>query len=566
MELGGLTLSESKKIEELEKKADVLRKEAHDLKMMILELKRDSQSDLTTQPIDAFSQTQEGDHSDVSKPRVTIKEREPIDWERKIGQVWLPRIFIFVLLLGIIWGFKAASDYGYLNEPVKVSVGFISAAILLFIGRLQINKSRFALGQVMLGGGIVLLLIVTFAMHVLYNMVPLLVALILNLIWIGLGLSFSHNYRSQPLAVLTGIGGYLIPFLLENNDPDILNLVIFETIFYSILLLFALKKKFKILYLVSFAMLHVTLLAALAITGFEQERMFGTAVLIQHVLLVTTFFLKHDFIKYQMGVLYISFILTMAWVGFSFPESQYEMVVLLTFAVYSLLSITFWNKNNPRVPITLSISTIALLLFLVSKFNEENVTGLIVIQGLLSIYIGILASSKLQQAVGGTIYLLSGFVIISTDFYSIASIDFLNWVIILGSFVAVLRLLPLIQAIKENEVKKVRQIIHIVFIILLLPFITHTVQALTYEFTLNIKYMAVSFSWGLYAFIGVIIGSMKNYKPLRVFGLILLFITLAKLFLVDLTYVSIFIRAILFIGLGTIGIIGSRIFYKNESN
>lgn len=558
-------MSHKKTIEELEKKVDALRKEAHELKVMILELKKGNPE---TQPerITEFIHDKTNDKKDTPiKPKVTIREREPVDWERQIGQIWLPRIFIFVLLLGIIWAFKAASDYGYLNDSVKITIGYISAAVLLYIGQRQIRSNRIALGQVLFGGSIVLLLIVTFAMHVLYNMVPLLVALVLNLIWVGIGIYFSHRFKSQPLAVLTGIGGYLIPFLLENNDPNILNLVIFETLFYCILLLFALKKQFKILYLVSFVMLHVTLLASVAITGSGQEKVFGIAVLIQHGLLVATFFLKQDFIKYQMGVLYTSFIFTMSWVGLSFSETQYEMVVLLTFAVYSLLSIISWNKDKQRIPISLSIATLALLLFLVSKFNEENMMGLIVLQGLLSIYIGILASSKLQQAVGASIYLLSGFVIISTDFYSIASIDFLNWLIFLGTLIVVIRLLPSIEVIKENEITKVRQIIHIVFMILLLPFITHTVQALTHEYTLNIKYMAVSFSWGIYAFIGVILGSIKNYKPLRVFGLILLFITLAKLFLVDLTYVSIFIRAVLFIGLGIIGIIGSRIFYKNES-
>ncbi len=558
-------MSQQKSIEELEKKVDALQREAHDLKVMILELKREkkeSQTDSITKHIPDINNYQKEVH--IKSKGIVQEEKEPIDWERQIGQIWLPRVFIFVLLLGVIWAFKAASDYGYLNNSVKITIGYLSALILLYIGGRQIRSNRNALGQVLFGGSIILLLIVTFAMHVLYNMVPLLVALVLNLIWIGMGIYFSHRFKSQPLAVLTGIGGYLIPFLLENNDPNILNLVIFETIFYCVLLLYALKKQFKILYLVSFVMLHITLLASVMITGSGQEKIFGIAVLIQHGLLVATFFLKQDFMKYQIGVLYTSFILTMSWVGLSFPETQYEMIVLLTFAAYSLLSIISWNKDKQRVPITLSIATLALLLFLVSKFNEENVMGLIVLQGLLSIYIGILASSKLQQAVGASIYLLSGFIIISTDFYSIASIDFLNWVLFLGTLIVVLRMLPLTNAIKKNEIIKVRKIIRIVLMILLLPFITHTVQALTHEFTLNIKYMAVSSSWGIYAFIGIILGSIKNYKPLRVFGLILLFITLAKLFFVDLTYVSIFIRAVLFIGLGILGIIGSRILYKNE--
>ncbi|USK35254.1 hypothetical protein LIT25_08130 [Bacillus sp. F19] len=44
-------------------------------------------------------------------PETALTEQRPsaakVDWERVIGQVWLPRVFILVLLLGVLWAFKA---------------------------------------------------------------------------------------------------------------------------------------------------------------------------------------------------------------------------------------------------------------------------------------------------------------------------------------------------------------------------------------------------------------------------------------------------------------------------
>lgn len=77
--------------------------------------------------------------------------------------------------------------------------------------------------------------------------------------------------------------------------------------------------------------------------------------------------------------------------------------------------------------------------------------------------------------------------------------------------------------------------------------------------------MSVSIAWAIYGLIGIVLGSIKDHKPFRIFGLGLLFITLAKLVFIDLAYISILIRAILFIILGIIGIAGSRIFYKKQS-
>ncbi len=556
-------MKERPNIEELEKRVDQLRDEAIELKKMIFQLKRESSIE---QHIDSKAELINRNQPIAvdEVPKRVIKETKPIDWEKQIGQIWLPRVFIFVLLLGVIWAFKAASDYGFINEPVKIAIGYVSAALLLFFGHRQIQSNRIALGQVLIGGSVVLLLIVTFSMHVLYEIVPATPAFMLNIVWVGLGIFLAHRHRSEPLAILTGVGGYLIPFLLESENPSVTNFVLFESVLYLALLLFAMWKAFNYLYHVSFALLHITLLAGIVLIPSFDVKVFGVAVIIQHVVLLAAFFLKNAFIKQQMGVLLSSFLLFVLWGYSTFTEIQYELVVLGAFVVYLLISAYFWSKDKVRVSITLTITTLELLIFLVSRFEIGNILGLLIIQGLFSMYVGILASSKSKQAAGFSIYLLSGFITLGAQFDTILSIEFLNWLILIGSFFALLMLLPKFDMLKKIDEEKLRKIIYVGFMALLLMFITLTVTALTESMSLNIQFMSVSLAWAIYALIGIIVGTGRDSKQLRVFGLILLFATLAKLVFVDLAYVSIFIRAILFMGLGLIGVVGSRILYKTQ--
>jgi uncharacterized membrane protein len=76
--------------------------------------------------------------------------------------------------------------------------------------------------------------------------------------------------------------------------------------------------------------------------------------------------------------------------------------------------------------------------------------------------------------------------------------------------------------------------------------------------------MSVSFSWILYAILGIVFGVTKSNKNVRLIGVVLIITTLLKLIFIDLPNVSLIVRAILFIGLGGVGLLISRLFYIKE--
>src|SRR5690606_33607357 len=132
----------------------------------------------------------------------------------------------------ILWGFKAASEYGIITDTVKVIGGFVVAGVFIVIGIMQFKQKRNVLGQVLIGGAIPILMLTTFAMHQLYDMTGSSLSFVLNVLWIGAGLYFTYRYRSQAIGLVSSVGGVFVPFLIESTSPNIPVFVFYETILY----------------------------------------------------------------------------------------------------------------------------------------------------------------------------------------------------------------------------------------------------------------------------------------------------------------------------------------------
>src|SRR5690606_18859336 len=88
---------------------------------------------------------------------------------------------------------------------------------------------------------------------------------------------------------------------------------------------------------------------------------------------------------------------------------------------------------------------------------------------------------------------------------------------------------------------------------LFLLFLTDVTNALTMEMGVNTRYLFVSVVWVTYSISIILFGMLKSIKKARLAGIALLFLTLLKVIFFDLPAVSIFIKAVLFIGLGFVG-------------
>jgi uncharacterized membrane protein len=478
-----------------------------------------------------------------------------------IEQVWLPRIFIFVLLLGIVWGFKVAVDGGFINEPVRVLLGFILSGVLVYFGEKNMKHSRNSLGQSLLGGSVVALMLTTFAMQNLYGMIEPFVAFSLNIIWIMGGIFLAYRHRSESLAVIAALGGYLVPFLIANQFDSTLLFASYAVVFYLSLLYFSLKLNFNILYFVSTGLLPLVFFVFLLIsnTTIIDDKIFAISMLTQHLFLLLVLVLKKLQTKVQLPILFTSFTITIAWLSASFDNSMYVNFLIVFAIFYMIVTYIFWNKKDvfytASLPVISSIAMFSFSLFLLNLFEWDIAIIVVLIQGTISVCLGFKSGSRFNLLTGSVLYSIAAYVIFFDGFSEVFSLDTLAWSLLLIS-------LFFVYKFSKSYHKKLSSILFFSEAFLILVFITILSSVLTSDYGMNVQYLSVSFSWLLYSILGIIFGVTKGNKNVRIIGVILIVFTLLKIIFFDLPNVTLIVRAILFISLGGIGLLVSRIFYK----
>ena len=76
--------------------------------------------------------------------------------------------------------------------------------------------------------------------------------------------------------------------------------------------------------------------------------------------------------------------------------------------------------------------------------------------------------------------------------------------------------------------------------------------------------MYLSLLWMIYALVSVWFGRNREMNEILYAGLVVLVVTVIKLFFLDLPEASMMIRAVLFLLIGGLGIVISRMFFSKE--
>lgn len=562
-------MSDDKKVSDLERRVEELEKEVVFLKKRVFgteAIKEEPAIPQTTNNKPSMEQKPTGVNvpldSVIASTKKPVPKKEEVDWEKLLGQVWLPRVFIFVLILGILWGFKAAVDSGFITEPIRAMLGFITSGLLLYVGERQIQKKRGALGQVLLGGSVVILILTTFATHNLYGLIGPGLAFALNVLWVIVAIYLSHRHNSQPISIIAAVAGFLIPYLIESKSGNEFLLVGYEVLFFIALLYYSLLKKYVYLYFTSGGLLHVTFLALYFFAAI-QDNVATVGIIVQHIFLLIAFLRKDLFINAQKATLFTSFILTQLWVGVGFSSDQYSIFLLVSFMVYAVLSFVYFGINKMKLNVTLPIATYALAMFILDMANGEHIGLMFLIEGLIAFYVGLKAKTKTQTGVGLIVYVSGVAEILCSGINHVFSLETIAWVMMISSLLLIRKICSTLQ-VRNEEISNIMNVLFGSTAIAILMFITQIGGAATQNLSANVQSLTISSLWAIYAVAGVVYGVLSGNKNIRLLGIGLLFLTLLKLIFIDMTNVSIIVRAILFIGLGFIGVALSRFFYSNK--
>lgn len=529
------------------------------------------------------------------------QEKVEVDWEKRIGQVWLPRIFVFVLLIGILWAFKAAIDHSLVTEHVRIVIGFLVGASMLWWGRKQIHSSRKNLGFILIGGAISVFILSTFSAHVLFGFISMYIALIMHITWIGLGIHYTYKYKSQELGIFIALSGYLVPFLLEHSTLNTYVFVAYIFVLYMSFFVLSLKENFLKLFYVSIILLHFTYFAYAILFGLGNHsanavlltvQIIAISVLVHHVILMCVYSKLVNLHKSVFPLLITSVTLTLAWCYAAFNAvlitmsdgssdytyidrslkflSSYDVVLIgLLVAYLSVSAFLLKKKQFSPLPLFSSISVLLVTFLLMRIFHFEEYNVIFVCESVLVYYIATLVNSNFQRCFAFVLLTLGALptIVHAFDATEVFSIKFAHYLIL----ILVLTLWYKLFKYKDTQTSEAFNRFGINFfgaslIGTLLVFFSLGAQISLTHYDYSVEKMGVSIVWGLFSIASVFYGLKRDNKKIRLFGIGLIFLTLLKLIFFDIQFVSVIVRALLFISLGAIGILMSRLFYNKSSN
>jgi uncharacterized membrane protein len=163
----------------------------------------------------------------VAPPQVTpvpppklesLREREPADLEGKIGRVWLNRIGIMAILAGVAYFIKYAFDTGWIGPGGRVAIGlFAGIAVVLWSERFR-KKSYQAFSYSLKAVGIGTLYLSLWGAFQVYHLIDSGPAFVAMLVVTAATMVMAITQDAEILASYALVGGFSTPLLVSTGE------------------------------------------------------------------------------------------------------------------------------------------------------------------------------------------------------------------------------------------------------------------------------------------------------------------------------------------------------------
>jgi len=276
---------------EMEQRMARLEKEMAGLRQELNELKR-TQSNEKINTLDARQTMIEQSVPIKPTPTPTLESKStPVKKVQKEVQpqpsmeervMWaLPKVFMVILVMGVLWGLKLVSDYGYLSNGVKIILAYILsvglAVIAYVLERRKVGSPAITIS--LYGGAFIVGILTTAASAILYEVIHLTPALGITIFYIGYGIAISYFKKNEALTVFVAFTSLLLPYLLEYMDFSAVIILLFVIVLFAMLQLVIQQHKQKLaLYTATF--FSVLAVSVVAFMNHDKQIVFGFGLLI----------------------------------------------------------------------------------------------------------------------------------------------------------------------------------------------------------------------------------------------------------------------------------------------
>jgi uncharacterized membrane protein len=132
------------------------------------------------------------------------------------GGYWLRMVGVALLLFGVAFLFKYSENESRQIHALRMGIAILIGAAMIFTGaRLHHRERGFA--RVLLGGGIAVWYIASFAAYQVFHLIPVVAAFLVMTLVTGFAMATGVRYRAVAISVLATLGGLGTPFVLETE-------------------------------------------------------------------------------------------------------------------------------------------------------------------------------------------------------------------------------------------------------------------------------------------------------------------------------------------------------------
>jgi len=140
----------------------------------------------------------------------------PVDWEALAG-VWFNRVGIAALVLGISFFLKYAFDHRWIGELGRVTMGVLSGIGMIYGGDCFQRRGMRRYGQMLMGGGIVVLYLSIYAAFSFYHLMGQAPAFAFMCLVTAGACALAVRQDAWPVAAVGLLGGFLTPRLMSTG-------------------------------------------------------------------------------------------------------------------------------------------------------------------------------------------------------------------------------------------------------------------------------------------------------------------------------------------------------------
>src|SRR6056297_785320 len=235
-------------------------------------------------PEDKLETRAESREKEKKKKREGKEVKEKIDWEEKLGGQWFAKIGIAILIIGIALFLKYAFDNNWIGETGRVVIGLIVGLGLLVWGE-KIIKKFFLYGQIISGGGLVILYLSVFVAFNFYELISASWAFPAMIIVTALGVILSLRYNALSLLSVVIIGGFATPFLVSTGENQQVILFSYVLLLNLAVLIVSVFKRWHLVNLLAFLGTIITSWVWL-LKFYNQEQLLSTILFFTLLFLV----------------------------------------------------------------------------------------------------------------------------------------------------------------------------------------------------------------------------------------------------------------------------------------